>query len=655
MYPEDSPHRSRHTEYDNTQFWVGDLVAKGPWVDVRSKGARGDGVTDDTAAIQAAVDSLPDLDLGGTGFSYKPTLLFPGGDYLISNEVLFSDINSFTVIAWGARFHYSGAGNCFRFSKVNYPKWYGGQIYLDTDTVDVVGMYLTNTRYGIFRDIDIGAADATYDTLNKGIVLYAGAGGTTDVLYNNFDGIRLVRLGQALTLQTADAEATVSRVNANVFRNMKFHSTNGVLFKAASTNSIEGVFENQAAQLEFRDNTSDVGSYENRIIITYYGTNAYSNTSSSDSNSKYNWITDYHGSSSMSTTEASHLVVTNENIAEKIDKNYGGIHHESAGQEQVILDDNPNNPNLIPYSEDFGEWTATDLTVTEDNTTAPDGTTTADLLTQDDANGNVMAATAVLGDNLENSVWSANVWLKAAAEQYATVDLILYTGAADAVVVSRNVYVTTGWKNYAISRNWSTTPGAAYNMRLKIYPTRKNGGSTGALWAWGASINKGYPNNYQRTAGSVVVMPKFKGFEYDNSDASTSGAGEDDLKSTTIPSPMLGDRDGFRIIAAGTKTGANGDKTIKLHWGTSSWTVCAAANNQNDWRVEAIIFNTAVNAQRISWIGWDGATPLQGYETATIITCKMAGWAADPIVKITGECADAGDTITQTMWIVERL
>lgn len=132
-------------------------------------------------------------------------------------------------------------------------------------------------------------------------------------------------------------------------------------------------------------------------------------------------------------------------------------------------------------------------------------------------------------------------------------------------------------------------------------------------------------------------------------DVSTSGTGEDDLASTTITGASLGNIGALRITAAGTKTGGGGNKTIKLYFGSASYTFHGAANNTNDWRLTAEIVNTSTAVQRISWQGWDGATPLQGYETSTENT------AADVTLKLTGECADGGDTITQTMWTVERI
>jgi hypothetical protein len=65
---------------------INDVVAKGPWVDVRAFGAKGDGITDDTAAIQAAINSLTS---GGTVF-------FPKGIYLIKRTVG-------TVEKWGIK------------------------------------------------------------------------------------------------------------------------------------------------------------------------------------------------------------------------------------------------------------------------------------------------------------------------------------------------------------------------------------------------------------------------------------------------------------------------------------------------------------------------------------------------------------------------
>lgn len=58
-------------------------------VDVRTFGAKGDGVTDDTAALQKAADS-------------RKSLLFGGGKYLISGQITFSGLSGVTVAGQGA-------------------------------------------------------------------------------------------------------------------------------------------------------------------------------------------------------------------------------------------------------------------------------------------------------------------------------------------------------------------------------------------------------------------------------------------------------------------------------------------------------------------------------------------------------------------------
>lgn len=60
-----------------------DIITKGPWVDVRAFGAKGDGVTDDTAAIQAAIDSLRTDSNESSG----GTVMFPKGRYLLSAAI----------------------------------------------------------------------------------------------------------------------------------------------------------------------------------------------------------------------------------------------------------------------------------------------------------------------------------------------------------------------------------------------------------------------------------------------------------------------------------------------------------------------------------------------------------------------------------------
>jgi hypothetical protein len=138
--------------------------------------------------------------------------------------------------------------------------------------------------------------------------------------------------------------------------------------------------------------------------------------------------------------------------------------------------------------------------------------------------------------------------------------------------------------------------------------------------------------------------------EEDMSDNSSSGTGEDDLASTTISANVMGTSRGLRIHASGTITGSNDTKTIKLYFGASSATVISqAAGDTNDWEIKATIYNTAAGAQRLTWSGMeaDGTTETFGYNALSVDT------TANVTLKLTGECANGSDTITQTTWRVE--
>ena len=140
-----------------------------------------------------------------------------------------------------------------------------------------------------------------------------------------------------------------------------------------------------------------------------------------------------------------------------------------------------------------------------------------------------------------------------------------------------------------------------------------------------------------------------RGVYQDNSNRATSGTGEDDLASTTITGNTMGSTGTLLVFAAGTITGANDQKDIDLYWGGSSIaTIVRNAAGTQDWFFMARIVNTATNAQRIQiWKSTDSAlTANFDYTTAAIDT------TANVTLKLTGECVNAGDTVTQTTFQV---
>ncbi len=151
------------TPVQNGTITVQDIITKGgPKVDVRAYGAKGDGKTDNTAAIQAAEDSLPDQ--GGT-------LYFPSGTFL-GHVTLKSNV------------HVEGAG--INATILKLPNGANTDVIASKDFASLTGN--TTNRDGVNRvtldDITIDG-NAGNNTAGYGVRKYGGQWNVHDVVIKN--------------------------------------------------------------------------------------------------------------------------------------------------------------------------------------------------------------------------------------------------------------------------------------------------------------------------------------------------------------------------------------------------------------------------------------------------------------------------------------
>ncbi len=96
----------------------------------------------------------------------------------------------------------------------------------------------------------------------------------------------------------------------------------------------------------------------------------------------------------------------------------------------------------------------------------------------------------------------------------------------------------------------------------------------------------------------------------------------------------------LHIRAEGTKTGAGGNKTIILYWGTQAIATIGPANNTNAWVIDAYVQMTDETAQIIN------ATTIDASTLAATRTAGTQNLANDCKVYITGLAANAADIIS---------
>lgn len=87
------------------------------WTNVKTFGAKGDGTTDDTTAIQNAFNSVRS----------SGTLLIPPGQYVFSSPIIWPNKDSVTVIGYGAVLRLASGSNSDLMRNFSYPSTGGGQ------------------------------------------------------------------------------------------------------------------------------------------------------------------------------------------------------------------------------------------------------------------------------------------------------------------------------------------------------------------------------------------------------------------------------------------------------------------------------------------------------------------------------------------------
>lgn len=183
--------------------------------------------------------------------------------------------------------------------------------------------------------------------------------------------------------------------------------------------------------------------------------------------------------------------------------------------------------NLLPYSQEFDNagWTKGNSTVTANSVTAPDGTLTADTLTENTSNAFHAATRSV---TLAGTL-TLSCYLKAGTRNFAAVRTYdgtngdryavfnLSTGTAGAVSGNTTAAITAvggGWYRCSMTYTFASASGSAgvtIQDANSYVPYTGNG--TGDIYLWGAQLEQvtyqTTPSTYNATTASAYYGPRF--------------------------------------------------------------------------------------------------------------------------------------------------
>jgi hypothetical protein len=170
--------------------------------------------------------------------------------------------------------------------------------------------------------------------------------------------------------------------------------------------------------------------------------------------------------------------------------------------------------NLLTWSEDFSnaDWTKSNVTISANALTAPNGTLTADKLVEDSSNGlhyiNIPASTTPSGTNTLSVYAKANgrdwVWLylfdSVAGSLFAYFNVANGTlGTIQSGLTANIESVGNGWYRCSITRTQSNLGNGGYGLTNANNVSSYTGDGTSGSYLWGAQLVEGtLPKDYLR-------------------------------------------------------------------------------------------------------------------------------------------------------------
>jgi len=513
---------------DYTQtFKTLNLITKGPWVDVKAHGAIGDGSTDDTAAIQAAIDSYGQ-ETGATATG--GVVYFPPGTYKVTSQLdMYSGVH---IVGSGMQStkvdgNTLTSGN-YVFKNVNNARYFS---YRD---ITVAGSLTTTAKGGIFIGNDSGDAGYTSYVSMQNVEIIGFS--TTGAIGLNISNPSHVFMSNVVVYGIPNGECLL--IIGNMAQTGVFHFS-GCKF---------GAFDGDDIAMRIASSTSSAGAVENVAFTGCY---------------------------------------------------FGG--EGGAGMRAVVIEA-PSGGATISRGITFD---------------------TCHMETQEGTE--VMLVEAIHGLRVTDCSFYGY-----AGSYVGATNGIHFTGvtATEMVTLKNNQYIDIIASGAAVKVDTGGTYSALYPIKTDL-----------------PRVLTTAPTFIDDPDGAVQ-LESIK-YARRSADQVTTGVGEDTLDASTIPAKALIVNGKIKVHASGTITGGAGVKTIKLYLGATFWSLLPGVNSTSDWRLEAEILSVGTTSHRISWSFWDGNTSYQGYETATDdSTASLA-------VKLTGECANGADIITQTTWEVD--